>query len=71
MFTGIIQKIGKIETKRTGSDGAAFIVSGLGSEDGVGLGLSLSYQIIKDHQGFINIESELNKGTKIIILLPI
>ncbi len=40
-------------------------------KDGVGLGLSLSYQIIKDHQGLINIESELNKGTKIIILLPI
>ena len=40
-------------------------------KDGVGLGLSLSYQIIKDHRGLINIESELNKGTKIIILLPI
>ena len=42
MFTGIIQKIGKIETKRTSSDGAAFIVSGLGSEDGVGLGDSVA-----------------------------
>ncbi len=40
-------------------------------KDGVGLGLSLSYQIIKDHQGFINIESKLNAGTNVIILLPI
>lgn len=42
MFTGIIQKIGKIESKRTGSDGAGFVVSGLGSGDGVELGDSVA-----------------------------
>jgi riboflavin synthase len=42
MFTGIIQRIGKIESKRVGSDGAAFLVSGLGSDDGVGLGDSVA-----------------------------
>lgn len=42
MFTGIIQKIGKIEAKRTGSDGAAFVASGLGGDHGVELGDSVA-----------------------------
>jgi len=40
-------------------------------EDGVGLGLSLCHQIIADHNGQIHIESEVNKGTRVIISLPI
>ncbi|WP_202077311.1 PAS domain-containing sensor histidine kinase [Caldalkalibacillus salinus] len=39
-------------------------------EKGTGLGLMVSYKIIKNHQGTINVESELNKGTKFDIHLP-
>jgi len=35
-----------------------------------GLGLSVSYQIIKNHHGKISVESEPDKGTTFIILLP-
>jgi signal transduction histidine kinase len=38
---------------------------------GTGLGLALSYGIIRDHGGIINVESEVNKGTEFAIYLPI
>jgi signal transduction histidine kinase len=38
---------------------------------GTGLGMSISYKIIKKHNGNINIESEVGKGTKITITIPI
>lgn len=38
---------------------------------GTGLGLSISYSYVKNHNGEINIQSEINKGTEVIILLPI
>ncbi|MEI6583440.1 MAG: ATP-binding protein [Chitinophagia bacterium] len=41
------------------------------SGQGTGLGLSLSYDIIKSHGGTIFIESELNQFTRFIINLPI
>lgn len=37
---------------------------------GSGIGLSLVNQIIKNHNGTINISSKVGKGTKIILLLP-
>ena len=37
---------------------------------GTGLGLSLSYDIIKAHGGELKVETELNKGSTFIILLP-
>lgn len=37
---------------------------------GTGLGLSLCHNIIREHGGKLNIESELQKGTKITISLP-
>jgi len=38
---------------------------------GTGLGLALSYGIIRDHGGIINVESEVDKGTEFAIYLPI
>ena len=37
---------------------------------GIGLGLSIVYRIIEEHQGEIRIESELDEGTEFTILLP-
>jgi PAS domain S-box-containing protein len=37
---------------------------------GIGLGLSITYQIIKKHGGTIKVESEWGKGTSFIINLP-
>jgi len=37
---------------------------------GIGLGLSITYQIIKKHGGTIKAESQLEKGTSIVISLP-
>lgn len=38
---------------------------------GTGLGLSTTYNIIQEHQGTIEIESQLGKGTTAIVKLPI
>ena len=38
---------------------------------GIGLGLSVSYGIIKRHGGTIDVESELGKGTMFTITMPI
>ena len=37
---------------------------------GVGLGLSIAYQIIKKHGGKIKVDSEWEKGTSFVITLP-
>lgn len=39
--------------------------------EGTGLGLSITYSIVQDHKGSLEFESEVNKGTKAIITLPI
>ncbi|RFU60413.1 PAS domain-containing sensor histidine kinase [Bacillus sp. V59.32b] len=39
-------------------------------EKGTGLGLMTSYQIIENHKGKINIESEEGSGTKVSLMLP-
>ncbi|MCP4726258.1 MAG: GHKL domain-containing protein, partial [bacterium] len=44
--------------------------SGKGSRIKAGMGLFNSYSIIKKHDGEIKVESELGKGTSVIILLP-
>lgn len=40
------------------------------SAKGTGLGLAVSYEIIQEHRGEIEVKSEVNKGTKFIITLP-
>jgi two-component system NtrC family sensor kinase len=39
--------------------------------EGTGLGLSLTYGIIKTHGGYIEVKSELGKGTAFFIHLPV
>ena len=38
---------------------------------GSGLGVSLIYEIIEAHKGTVKYKSEINKGTKVIIKLPL
>ncbi|TJY40982.1 GHKL domain-containing protein [Cohnella pontilimi] len=39
-------------------------------EAGTGLGLSVSYRIIRNHGGIIHVDSHLNEGTEFLIYLP-
>ena len=39
--------------------------------DGTGLGLAVSYGIVKSHQGIIRVKSKVGKGTEFIIKLPV
>jgi two-component system NtrC family sensor kinase len=41
------------------------------SQKGTGLGLAVSYQIISDHKGTIEVKSEVGKGTTFTIILPV
>jgi len=38
---------------------------------GTGLGLSISYQIVKDHGGSINVDTQVGRGTKFTVWLPL
>lgn len=38
---------------------------------GVGLGLSITYNIIQEHKGQLEFKSEVSKGTTVVVMLPI
>ncbi|MFD1953539.1 ATP-binding protein [Paenibacillus thailandensis] len=40
-------------------------------ESGTGLGLSVSYRIIRNHNGFVRVDSEVDMGTSFLIYLPL
>jgi signal transduction histidine kinase len=40
------------------------------NKNGTGLGLSVVHQVIEQHSGFIQVASEVNKGTTFTIVLP-
>jgi PAS domain S-box-containing protein len=42
-----------------------------GSGEGTGLGMAMVYGLIKNHNGFIDVESELHRGTTFSIYLPV
>jgi two-component system, sporulation sensor kinase E len=56
-----------ISKERLGKMGEPFYSS---KEKGTGLGLTVSYKIVQSHNGKITFESELNKGTTVLIELP-
>ncbi|MBA4311626.1 MAG: hypothetical protein C0417_03245 [Chlorobiaceae bacterium] len=39
-------------------------------QKGIGLGLSIAYSIIKKHDGYVDVKSEIGKGTTVRIFLP-
>ena len=39
--------------------------------DGSGLGLTMTYKMIKEHGGDIQVHSEVGKGTRFTLILPI
>jgi two-component system sensor histidine kinase PilS (NtrC family) len=41
------------------------------SSGGTGLGMAIVYQLVRDHNGKINVESETGKGTSLSIKLPV
>nr|WP_237072062.1 ATP-binding protein [Priestia flexa] len=40
-------------------------------EKGTGLGLMVSYKIVEEHKGYIEVESELGVGTTFHVTLPV
>jgi PAS domain S-box-containing protein len=40
-------------------------------EEGTGLGLSVSYNVVKRHKGEINVQSQMGEGSTFTVLLPI
>jgi PAS domain S-box-containing protein len=41
-----------------------------GQEKGTGLGLSIIHTIVKNHGGFVDVESEFGKGAEFVVYLP-
>lgn len=47
-----------------------FTTKQMGSQKGIGLGLSIAHSIIKKHCGHIKVSSRLDQGTTVTLLLP-
>jgi two-component system, cell cycle sensor histidine kinase and response regulator CckA len=47
-----------------------FTTKSMGAQKGMGLGLSISYSIIKKHDGYVSVESAVGEGTTVHIYLP-
>ncbi|HMA61527.1 MAG TPA: response regulator [bacterium] len=47
-----------------------FTTKNRGVEKGTGLGLSVCHSIVKKHEGYINVNSEVEKGTTFYVYLP-
>jgi two-component system cell cycle sensor histidine kinase/response regulator CckA len=47
-----------------------FTTKGMGSQKGIGLGLAICYSIIRNHNGYILVDSAPGKGTTFQIYLP-
>jgi len=47
-----------------------FTTADMGAQKGKGLGLTIAYSIVKKHGGYTFVESTVNKGTTIRLLLP-
>jgi len=60
-----------IDEKNLGRIFEPFFSNKTGSKAGTGLGMSLVWGILEDHQGYIDIDSTLEKGTIITIYLPL
>ncbi|MDD9302443.1 MAG: GAF domain-containing protein [Desulfobacter sp.] len=48
-----------------------FSTKPMGNNKGIGLGLSIAWAIVKNHQGTIRIESSLGQGTRVDMILPV
>jgi signal transduction histidine kinase len=40
-------------------------------DEGSGLGLSISHQIVQEHGGYVTVESKVGKGTSFLVNIPI
>jgi C4-dicarboxylate-specific signal transduction histidine kinase len=61
----------RIIPARTGADGRPGFFTTNPTGQGTGLGLSLSYDIVKAHGGELKVETKEREGSEFILKLPI